>query len=130
MARIKSLTNRVTGEIYDVSPVKTYSQKYRRWMVVNQDAFNIIANDPEITKEAYRVFVKLIAKCAWQGWVTINQTQLAKEMELTQPAIARAIKLLANKKIIFRDPNDSRRLRINDFYGTKGSIDISPMETA
>jgi len=134
MAKKSLITNLDTGEQFiaeEIEQEKNYSRKYGRWLVLNQKALAQLACDPEITKDAYRVFLQLLGKLAKKNWVTVNQTRLSEQMGIKRPNISTALKLLVNKKVLTRHPENPCLFRLNDFYGYKGSLkDLDDTDTA
>lgn len=113
----RKFTNLNTGEIIQL---ENYSKTdYKNWMIINLDAIGKIADDPEISKEAYRIFMSILSLLKYGNSVQINQKELAKKLNLKAPNISRGLKLLVDKKIICKI-DDKQNYSLNRFYGFKG----------
>jgi hypothetical protein len=120
--------DRETGELLEGVAVwigrKIASPYGRQWMQVNQDALAEIAADRDIGLEAWRVFAYLNARLDFENLIVVPQTEVAAALGMKQPAISRAVKLLADKQIILRGPKigSVSSFRLNPHYGWKGKI--------
>jgi DNA-binding transcriptional ArsR family regulator len=118
-----------TGELLDGVNVwvgrKVASPYGRQWMQVNQDALAEIAADSDIGLQAWRVFAYLNSRLDFENLILVPQTEIAAALRMKQPAVSRAIKLLADKQIILRGPKvgGMSAYQLNPHYGWKGKVE-------
>lgn len=112
-----------TGEIVSLTvPYKPMKSNLGGgWMAMYQEALNWVA-DAKLSYEEYRVFLKLLGKLDFENYLRVTQTEIAKELGMKQPAVARAIKGLLEQDIIRKGPKvgASNTYRLNPHIGHKG----------
>ena len=116
-----------TGEILEGVPVlcgvkrNPYS---KGWVMNNQEALRIIAQDKEITGRIHRVLWLLVAHLDFENWIQISQKEICKELNMRKEDVSSAIKLLQQKEIILRGPKVGRScaFRLNPYFGWKGDV--------
>ena len=123
---IKGYVNKYTGEEYGF-PVLVGRKKRpygNGWLMNSQEALEILAKDKEITGETYRVLFFVCARLDFENWVQISVTEMAQELELRQPNVSRAMKVLEQKGIILRGPKVGRSyaFMLNPEFGWKGDV--------
>ncbi|CCQ56700.1 replication/maintenance protein RepL [Crocosphaera watsonii] len=123
---IKGYVNKYTGEEYGF-PVLVGRKKRpygNGWLMNSQEALEILAKDKEITGETYRVLFFVCARLDFENWVQISVTEMAQELELKQPNVSRAMKVLEQKGIILRGPKVGRSyaFMLNPEFGWKGDV--------
>ena len=91
------------------------------WVALYQNAISAIA-DMNLPNEQYRVFLKLIAKTDFENYLRISQKQIAEELQMKQPNVAKAMKALKEKNIIIEGPpaGKFKTYRLNPYVGYKG----------
>lgn len=112
-----------TGEIISLTmPYKPMKSNLGGgWMAIYQEALNWVA-DAKLSYEEYRVFLKLLGKLDFENYIRVTQTEIAKELGMKQPSVARAIKGLLEQDIIRKGPKvgNSNTYRLNPMIGHKG----------
>ena len=75
-----------------------------------------------LPNEQYRVFLALISKVDFDNYLRISQTEMAKELGMSRPNVARAIKGLCNLSIIVEGPRAglNKTYRLNPYIAHKG----------
>ncbi len=123
---IKGYVNKYTGEEYGF-PVLVGRKKRpygKGWLMNSQEALEILAKDKEITGETYRVLFFVCARLDFENWVQMSVTEIAQDLELKQPNVSRAMKVLEQKAIILRGPKVGRSyaFMLNPEFGWKGDV--------
>ena len=79
--------------------------------------------DEKLSYEEYRVFLKLLSRVDFENYLTVSQGELAQELGMKQPNIARAIKGLCNRKVIIEGPRAglNKTYRFNPYIAHKGA---------
>ena len=96
-----------TGELLEGVNVATFRPRLKikeRYMLLFQDAFQKLAADREIRGETLRVLMALIAKLDFDNYLNFSQRQLAREMNLHQPAVARGMQQLIERGLVLKGP--------------------------
>ncbi len=120
--------NLATGEILDGVPVwvgpKIKSPYGARFYMSNQDALEAIAKDPEMTGQAFRVFLYLCSRLDFENYIQVPQVEIATELSIGTAKVSRAIALLESKQILMRGPKVGRAsvFRLNPHFGWKGKV--------
>lgn len=126
------LVDRETGEKVEGGvPVYVQQGKQRmkiRWydkeyMLMFQDSVDKLAEDPDMTGEAWRVLMKMVAKLGMKNWVHVEQKTLAEELKMQKTNVSRAVKKLLEKGIIEEGPRigKSKSYRLSVDLGWKGA---------
>ncbi|WP_053104205.1 replication/maintenance protein RepL [Bacillus sp. FJAT-27231] len=112
-----------TGEIISLTmPYKPMKSNLGGgWMAMYQDALNWMA-DANLPNEQYRVLMKLLARLDFENYLRVTQSEIAKELNMKQPNVAKAIKALLEQDIIRKGPKvgNSNTYRLNPYIGHKG----------
>ena len=108
------------GNIKGYFPVKDKNLG-KDWVALYQKAISTIA-DMNIPHEQERVFLKLLSKVDFDNFLRISQTEIANELKMKQPSVARAIKELCKKNIIIEGPRAglNKTYRLNPYIAHKG----------
>lgn len=119
------------GEIHegDGVPVwvgkKTHFTKLygRDWMVVAQNAFALMAIDPDLTLEPKNILMYLFSRLDFENYIQVPQVEISEALNLRKQNVNRSIKLLETKGILIRGPKVGRSSswRLNPNYGFKGN---------
>lgn len=96
----------------------------KRWFMANQEALIAIAQDKELTTQAYRVLMMLLGKLDFENWIHVPHKEIAETLHMRASNVSRAIKLLEQKGILLRSPKGKRLYgyRLNPYYGWKGKV--------
>ena len=75
-----------------------------------------------LTGETYSVMLHLMSKLSFDNWINVTQADIGKKLGLSQPNVARAMKVLVEKNIILEGPRKGRchTYRLNYAVGYKG----------
>lgn len=89
-----------------------------------QEAFEALARDKDLTGKPMSVLMYMFSKLAFENYIYLQQTEISKALNLCQPNVSRAVKLLLDKGIILPGPKlgRSKSYRLNSRYGWKGKV--------
>ena len=123
---LKGYVDKYTGEEYGF-PIIVGRKKNpysKGWVMNSQEAMVILAKDKEIKGETHRVLWFIGGILDFENWVQLSISEIAEELELKQPNVSRAIKLLEKKEIIIRGPKVGRcyAFMLNPEFGWKGKV--------
>ncbi len=126
MRNVSQYDNR-TGELLEgvfVYCGVKYNPYGKGFIMNSQEALDLLAEDPDLTKDALRVLLKLCAKLDFENWIYITQTDICNELKINKSNVSKAIKLLISKNIILKGPKIGRSFgyRLNPDYGWKGKV--------
>ncbi len=123
---IKGYIDKYTGEdrgfpVIVGSKRKAYG---KGWVMNSQDAAILLAKDKDIKGETHRVLWFIIGILDFENWVQLSITEISKELNLRQPHVSRAMKVLEEKEIILRGPRVGRSyaFMLNPDFGWKGEV--------
>ncbi|PSF30237.1 MarR family transcriptional regulator [Aphanothece hegewaldii CCALA 016] len=94
------------------------------WIMTSQDALELLAADDDLTKEAFRVLMFLMARLDFENWIQVTQQEISEKISIKKSNVSRAISLLEKKGIILRGPKVGRSyaFRLNPYFGWKGKV--------
>jgi len=119
--------NLETGEIEEgVSVVVGRRIRWREnYFMTFQDKLEEMSQDAELAGYPLRVMMALMARLGWDNWLHVNQTEMAKRLEMDRANVSRAIKLLTDKGLIIKGPKMGRShaYKLNSNYGFKGKLE-------
>ena len=94
------------------------------WIMNSQEALELLATDEDLTKEAFRVLIFLMARLDFENWIQITQKEIAEKLNIHKQNVSRAISLLESKGILLRGPKVGRSyaFRLNPYFGWKGKV--------
>lgn len=94
------------------------------WIMNSQEALELLATDEDLTKEAFRVLIFLMARLDFENWIQVTQKEIAEKLNIHKQNVSRAISLLEEKGIILRGPKVGRSyaFRLNPYFGWKGKV--------
>lgn len=100
-----TVIDQVTNEVYAKENVNYYMAKFRpkikeKFMLAFQDSLYELAKDKALPRTSYSVLIYLISLMEFDNTVTINQSDIAIDLETTQPVISRALKILGQRDYI------------------------------
>ena len=116
-----------TGEILDGVLVYCGVKKNpysKGWIMNSQEALEVLATDEDLTKEAFRILMFLLARLDFENWIQITQIEIAERLNIKKPNVSRGISLLESKGILLRGPKVGRSyaFRLNPYFGWKGKV--------
>ncbi len=124
--KLKGYVDKYTGEEFGFPVIvgRKRNPYGKGWVMNSQEALEILAKDKEITGEAYRVLFFICARLDFENWVQVPVTEIAQELDLRQPNVSRAMKVLEEKEIILRGPKVGRSyaFMLNPEFGWKGQV--------
>jgi DNA-binding transcriptional regulator GbsR (MarR family) len=124
--KLKGYVDKYTGEEFGFPVIvgRKRSPYSKGWVMNSQEALEIVAKDKDITGETYRVLFLICARLDFENWVQLSITEIAQELNLKQPHVSRAMKVLEDKEIILRGPKVGRSyaFMLNPDFGWKGKV--------
>ena len=98
--KLKGYVDKYTGEEYGFPVIvgRKRNPYGKGWVMNSQEALEVVAKDKDITGEAYRVLFFICARLDFENWVQISITEIANELDLKQPNVSRAMKVLEDKE--------------------------------
>jgi hypothetical protein len=116
-----------TGEILEGAQLAVIFPKRKNgftegWIAMAQNPLVTLAQ-ANIGQEAWRVFAIILGNLDYENWINLNQTELAKKLDMKQPNFARGLKSLIDEEVLLLGPKigRNRTFRLNPQYGWKGS---------
>lgn len=96
----------------------------RGWVMTSQDALELLAADEDLTKEAFRILMFLMARLDFENWIQVTQKEISEKTNIKKSNVSRGISLLEQKGIILRSPKIGRSyaFRLNPHFGWKGKV--------
>ena len=93
------------------------------WIAMSQNNALLTIAKADIGDQARRVLFMLLAKMEYENFIVVSQTEMAKELNMSQPNFARGVSVLEKEGIILRGPKVGRQgsLKLNPQYGWKGT---------
>ncbi len=123
---LKGYVDKYTGEEFGFPVIvgRKRNPYGKGWVMNSQEALEIVAKDKDIKGETYRVLFFICARLDFENWVQISVTEIANELDLKQPSVSRAMKVLETKEIILRGPKVGRSyaFMLNPEFGWKGKV--------
>ena len=124
--KLKGYVDKYTGEEFGFPVIvgRKRNPYGKGWVMNSQEALEIVAKDKDIKGETYRVLFFICARLDFENWVQISVTEIANELDLKQPSVSRAMKVLETKEIILRGPKVGRSyaFMLNPEFGWKGQV--------
>ncbi len=126
LGKIKGYVDKYTGEEFGFPVIfgRKRNPYGKGWIMNNQEAAILLAKDKGIKGETHRVLWFIIGILNFENWIQISITEIAQELNLKQPAVSRAMKVLEEKGIILRGPKVGRSyaFMLNPEFGWKGKV--------
>jgi len=134
MKRMKSLSDgsmmdTETGVLYDNEDYVFMAFPRRLklnedWFMAFQDAREILAKDKDIWGQPRAVLDYLEARLSFENFIAIENTEVAKALDIGKNRVSEALKKLSDKCIIERGPKIGRTwsFKLNPFYAWKGNV--------
>lgn len=118
--------DRETGEVIGAALALVYPKRNngfgKDWFAMSQNALKVLAS--ELHKvEDYRVLMALLARLDFDNHILVSQTEVAAELGMLRPNVARAVKRLVDLGVILKGDKagTTRTYRLNPSFGWKGS---------
>lgn len=113
-----------TGEVVEATHVLLpRRQKVKDWLMWFHRGSKLLAKDKDLTGEAFRVFHYAISEIDYENKLLVTQAEIAEALEMKQPHVSRAFKLLVSKGILEEGEKVGRikTYYLNWDFGWKGS---------
>lgn len=104
---------------------KPRKMKEKDWFMGYNAAFTKLAKDKEMRGEPRAILDYLMAVMDFENFIQVDQTYIAKELEINKANVSKAMKVLLDKKIIKKGPKAGRSntYKLNSFYAWRGSVE-------
>ena len=126
MGKLKGYVDKYTGEEFGFPVIigRKRDPYAKGWVMNSQEAMVILAKDKDIKGETHRVLWFIGGILDFENWVQLSVTEIANELDLKQPSVSRAMKVLETKEIILRGPKVGRSyaFMLNPDFGWKGKV--------
>jgi predicted transcriptional regulator len=123
---ISKAGDKLDPQDYNVVVVpKKKKLKERNWLMFYQAGLAILAKDKELRGAPRSVLDMMMSMMDFENFIGIDQTYIAKELNMEKASVSRAIKLLVDKKIIKKGPKFGRMnsYTLNDDYAWRGTVE-------
>ena len=126
LGKLKGYVDKYTGEEYGFPVIvgRKRNPYTKGWVMNSQEAMVALAKDKDIKGETHRVLWFIGGILDFENWVQLSITEIAQELDLKQPHVSRAMKVLEEKEIILRGPKVGRSyaFMLNPEFGWKGKV--------
>lgn len=117
----------VTGELLQDATLAVVFPKRRNgfsegWLAMSQNALMSLAR-ADLGAEAQRVLFALLSKLDFENSLSINQSELARDLGMRPSNMSRAVARLVSEGVVLTGPTlaGRRTYSLNPTYGWKGS---------
>ena len=126
-----SLIDRKTGEVFEpeqftfvVFPRRA-KLKGKRWFMMFQDAFEMLAKDRDLRGEPRAILDFLMSKLGFENQIALSQIEVAEALGINKVNVSQWIKKLLDKEVLLRDTKIGRSqcYKLNPEYGWKGRVE-------
>lgn len=126
-----SLVDRKTGEVFEqqqftfvVFP-KRAKLKGKRWFMMFQDAFGMLAKDRDLRGEPRAILDFLLSKLDFENQIALSQIEVAEALGINKVNVSQGIKKLLDKEVLLKDTKIGRSqcYKLNPDYGWKGRVE-------
>jgi hypothetical protein len=96
--------------------------KFKNFCMLYQLASEDLARDKRIGGAEYRVLHFLLSRMGYEGSVRISQRDIGEVIDMKQPSIARAMRVLMEVGVIRSEgkPGQTATYMLNPYYGSRG----------
>jgi hypothetical protein len=93
-----------------------------RYVLMFQEALDVVSRDPDISGDSLRIWMQLLAKLEDKNWLHVQQSQIAVAMNMRTSHVSRAFKQLLVKGFLEEGPKvgRSKSYRISPRFAWKG----------
>ena len=115
-----TVVNTTTGEIE--ARIKLHQKTFgnQRWFALFQKAMTWISQQ-HMTGEQVNVLCNLLGRMEYDNRIIFRIKDVAAEMGIHPNAVSRALKVLREKDIIYKDPTNAAIYKLNPHIGHKGT---------
>ena len=119
--KILTVIDKETGEIQArvKLPDRTFGKQ--RWFAMFQDAM-IWISQQHMTGEQVNVLCNLIGRMEYDNRIIFKTKDVADAVGIHPNHVSRALKVLREKDIIYKDPNNDKIYKLNPHIGHKGTM--------
>jgi predicted transcriptional regulator len=121
-----SQIDRNTGELREGVIVLCPTKRKLKgdFVLLDLQGMGALAMDKDLQRDDWRVIAILIKRLEYENWLIITQQEIADQLGMRQPNVARSLKKLTDKAIIVKGKKQGRvnSYRLNAFYGWRGEI--------
>lgn len=125
--------NCTTGEVMEgINVFIPLRQKLKEdFMLTNLKGMKSLSMDNDLKISDWRVLAFLIGCLEYENWLCISQQNIADELKMHRPNVARSLKKLVEKGIIVKGKKFNRTIcyRLNAHYGWRGRINKEYLST-
>jgi hypothetical protein len=105
-----TIVDEATNEVYAKENVNYYMAKFRpkikdKFMLTYQDSLYELAKDKALPRTSFSVLIYLISLMDFDNTISINQRDIAEDLETSQQVVSRAVKILEQRSYIKIFPN-------------------------
>lgn len=115
---------------YDVLVVpkkNRHSKKLKEedWLMFYQAGLALLAKDKEVRGAPRSVLDMMMSMMDFENFIGIDQSFIAKELNMEKASVSRAIKVLVDKKILIKGPKYARMnsYNLNPDYAWRGTVE-------
>ena len=103
-------------------PDRTFGKE--RWFVVFQNPLTWISQQ-HMTGEQLSVLCNLLGRMEFDNRIIFKTKDIATAIGIHPKQVSRALKVLRDKDIIYKDPNNDKIYKLNPHIGHKGTLNYS-----
>jgi len=126
-----SLVDRKSGEVFEPEQFtfiifpKRAKLKGKRWFMMFQDAFEMLAKDRDLRGEPRAILDFLMSKLGFENQIALSQTEVAEALGINKVNVSQGIRKLIDKEILLKDAKLGRSqcYKLNPEYGWKGRVE-------
>jgi DNA-binding MarR family transcriptional regulator len=126
-----SFVDRKSGEVFEEEQFtfiifpKRAKLKGKRWFMMFQDAFEMLAKDRDLRGEPRAILDFLMSKLGFENQIALSQTEVAEALGINKVNVSQGIKKLLNKEVLLKDAKQGRSqcYKLNPEYGWKGRVE-------
>lgn len=125
------VVDQATGEVLEgVLPlmIRPKASRVKPFFLVVQEGLERIALDDELTHDARRVILLMMANLDYQNGITVSQQRVSSALAMHKSRVSRAVRILLSRGMLERDGRQGRhaRYRLPPSMGWKGKLAAIP----
>ena len=120
--RFLIIVDKDTGEIEANMKLPDRTFGKQRWFAMFQDAMTWISGQHDMTGEQLKVMLNLIGRMEYDNRIIFKTKDVADAVGIHPNHVSRALKVLREKDIIYKDPNNDKIYKLNPHIGHKGTL--------
>ena len=119
--KILTVIDKETGEIQARVKLADRTFGKQRWLAMFQEAMTWISGQHDMTGEQLKVMLNLIGRMEYDNRIIFKTKDVAESVGIHPNNVSRALKVLKDKEIIYKDPNNDNVYKLNPHIGHKGT---------